>query len=122
MMIFKKSSFNMILVDEIRRYGFPNIFGPAVSMAGKLLAGIDPNDLNPAYALGDHQKYFFTHGEDDQRIYVSHFNFIKNYAERNNINAEYWLVPNVGHIDAMFFYPEEYGNRMKNFFEGKLNY
>ena len=48
------AEFNMILKDEIGRYGFPNIFGPAVSMAGKFLTGIDPTDLNPIYALNNH--------------------------------------------------------------------
>jgi len=110
------AEFNMILTDEIRYYGFPNFFGPSVSMAGKLLSGIDPNDLNPAYNLSDHQKYFFTHGEDDQRILINHFNFIKEYANTNNINAEYWMVPNAGHVDSMFMYPKEYGIRMKIFF------
>ena len=68
----------------------------------------------------NHQKYFFTHGEDDQRLLVSHFHFIKNYAIINNINADFWLVPNTGHVDAMFMYPEEYGKRMKFFFEKYL--
>ena len=43
--------FDMILSDEISRYGFPNIFGPVVSLFGQFLTGIDPSDLNPAYAL-----------------------------------------------------------------------
>ena len=49
----------MILKDEINRYGFPNIFGFAVSFAGKLLTGIDPTDLNPVYALNNYQNYYF---------------------------------------------------------------
>jgi len=115
------AEFNMILKDEIGRYGFPNIFGPAVSVAGKFLTGIDPTDLNPIYALNNHQKYFFTHGEKDQRIYVNHFNYIKKYAENNNINAEYWLIPDAGHIDSILMFPEEYGFRMKTFFLNNLN-
>ena len=106
----------MILKDEIERYGFTNIFGPVVSMAGRFLTGIDPNDLNPIYSLSDHQKYFFTHGGKDQRMYVNHFNFIKKYAQKNNIKAEYWLVPDAGHVDAILMFPEEYGFKMKNFF------
>ena len=35
------AEFNMALSDEIDRYGFPNIFGPALSLAGELLTGID---------------------------------------------------------------------------------
>jgi len=114
------AEFNMVLTDEIGRYGFPNIFGPAVSLAGKLLTGIDPTDLNPAYALSNHQNYFFTHGGKDQRMFVSHFNFIRSYATANSINAEYWLAHDAGHVDLMLMHPEEYGSRMKIFFEKYL--
>ena len=114
------AEFNMILADEIHRYGFPNIFSLAVSFAGRLLTGIDPTELNPVYALSNHQNYFFTHGEKDQRMYVSHFNFIKNYAIDNNINAEFWLAKNVGHVDSIFLSSKEYGLKMKIFFEKYL--
>jgi len=114
------AEFTMILKEEIERYGFPNIFSPAVSIAGKILTGIDPTNLNPTYALSNHQHYFFTHGKKDQRIYFDHLNFIKNYATLNNIKAEYWLVHNAGHVDAMLMYPKEYGHKMKIFFEKNL--
>jgi hypothetical protein len=114
------AEFNMILTDEIRRYGFPNFFNPIVSIAGKLLTGINPANLNPTYVLSNHQNYFFTHGERDKRIYVKHFNFIKNYSITNKINAEFWLVPNAGHVDAMLMKPEVYGSKMKAFFEKNL--
>ena len=112
--------FNMALTDEIGHYGFPNIFGFAVSLAGRLLTGIDPTDLNPVYALSNHQNYFFTHGEEDKRMHVSHFIFIKSYATTKNLKAEFWLIPNGGHIDSIFIDPEEYGKRMKSFFEKHL--
>ena len=114
------AEFKMILTDEIGRYGFPNIFGPAVRIIGRLITGIDPTSLNPAYALTKHQNYYFTHGEEDQRMYVSHFNFIKNYATINGIKAEYWPIPKAGHVDALLMYPKEYGSRMKTFFEKHL--
>ena len=115
------AEFSMILDDEVRRYGFSNIFGFAVSLAGKLITGIDPADLNPTYALSSHQNYFFTHGENDERIYLHHFLFIKDYSEKNNIKAEFWMVQEAGHVDSIFMYPEEYGYKMKEFFLKNLN-
>ena len=85
-----------------------------------MLSGVDPVNLNPIKKLTTTQSYFFTHGEDDQRMYVSHFNFIKDYANTKNIDAEFWLVPKAGHVDAMLMYPEKYGKRMKIFFEKNL--
>ena len=115
------AEFQMVLTDEIGRYGFPNIFGLAVSMAGKLLTGINPRNLNPVYVLNNHQNYFFTHGANDQRMYVNHFNFITTYAIKNDVKAEYWLIPNAGHVDSIFLNTEVYGERMKSFFEKHLN-
>jgi len=111
------AEFKMILKDEISRYGMPHDFGLAVSIAGKILTGIDPTKLSPAYSLSKKQNYFFTHGENDLRILTHHFDFIKKYSLENNINAEFWLAKDSYHVDAMFKYPEEYGLRMKIFFE-----
>ena len=115
------AEFNMILQDEISRYGAPHNFGPAVSFAGKVLTGIDPTKLSPVYALSKEQHYFFTHVEKDQRILIKHFNFIKQYVLSNNINADFWLVKDAYHVDGMLKYPEEYGYKMKNFFEKYLD-
>ena len=95
---------------------FPNIFAPVGSLFGQLLTGIDPSDLNPTYVLSNHQNYFFTHGENDKRIYPTHFKFIKNYSTKNNVKADFWLVPKAGHVDALFLFPNQYGNKMYDFF------
>jgi len=115
------AEFKMILKDEIARYKFPHDFGLSVSIAGKILTGIDPTKLSPAYALSKNKNYFFTHGEKDQRILTHHYDFIKNYTKSNNINADFWLAKNSYHVDAMFKYPNEYGLKMKYFFEKNLS-
>ena len=114
------AEFNLILRDEIARYGMPSIFGPAVSFAGKILTGIDPTELNPAKKLSLTQNYFFTHGEKDLRILSHHFEYFKNYSKEKNIKSSFWLVPDTYHVDAMFKYPAEYAEKMKKFFEKNL--
>ena len=114
------AEFNLILKDEISRYGMPNIFGPIVSLIGKILTGINPSELSPVNKLSSMQYYFFTHGEKDKRIPVHHFQYIKDFSSLNNINAEFWLVKDSYHVDAMFKYPEEYGVRMRKFFDKHL--
>lgn len=115
------AEFKMILRDEIARYGMPHDFGPAVSFAGKILTGIDPTKLSPAFALTSQQHYFFTHGDKDLRILKHHFDFLQQYANIHKIKADFWLAENSYHVDAMFKYPEEYSLRMKEFFETNLN-
>ena len=115
------AEFKMILKDEIARYGFPHDFGPSVSFAGKFLTGIDPTKLSPAFSLTKSQNYFFTHGDKDERVLIHHFDFFKEYISKNNIKAKLWLAKDSYHVDAMFKYPEEYGIKLKNFFEEHLN-
>ena len=114
------AEFNMVLRDEIARYGLSIEFGPAVSFFGKILSGVDPADLNPAEKLNSTQNYFFTHGDKDQRMLVRHYYYFQKYAEENSIKAEFWLVENSYHVDGMFKYPDLYAAKMKKFFEDNL--
>ena len=115
------AEFKMILKDEISRYGFTHDFGLAVSIAGRILTGIDPTKLSPAFSLNKNTNYFFTHGAKDQRILPKHFYFLKNYSNENNIKANFWIIPDAYHVDGMFINPEEYGIKMKEFFLKHLN-
>ncbi len=114
------AEFNMILKDEIARYGLAIEFGPAVSFAGRILTGIDPRQLSPAKKLSDKQFYFFTHGDLDTRVLTRHFNYFKEYTNQNNINAEFWLAEDSYHVDAMFKFPEVYSKKMEDFFNKNL--
>ncbi len=114
------AEFNMILKDEISRYGLSIEFGPAVSLAGKILTGIDPTSLSPALKLSKNQAYFFTHGDSDTRVLTRHFDYFKEYTSANNINAEFWLVKDSDHLDAMIKYTDEYANKMALFFNKNL--
>ena len=114
------AEFKLILKDEMARYGLSYDFGPAVSFAGRILTGIDPTKLSPVFSLSKNQNYFFTHGDKDTRVLPHHFSFFKKYANEKNISADFWLVKNSYHVDAMFKYPEQYGKKMKSFFEDNL--
>jgi dipeptidyl aminopeptidase/acylaminoacyl peptidase len=114
------AEFKLILKDEVARYGLPHDFGPAVSFAGKILTGIDPIKLSPAFSLTKNQNYFFTHGDKDKRVLPHHFSFFQKHVKEKNINGSFWLVKNSYHVDAMFKYPDEYGDRMRIFFEKNL--
>ncbi len=114
------AEFKMALTDEIARYGLSLEFGPAVSLAGKILTGIDPTLLSPALKLTNSQSYFFTHGDNDKRVLTRHFKFYEDYALKNEINANFWLVKESNHVDGMLKYPEEYADRMELFFNSNL--
>ncbi len=115
------AEFNMALTDEIARYGLSIEFGPAVSLAGRVLTGIDPTLLSPVLKLTKTQSYFFTHGDNDKRVLTRHFNYYKEYTLINNINAQFWLVKDSNHVDGMLKYPLEYADKMELFFNSNLN-
>ena len=115
------AEFKMALQDEIARYGLSIEFGYAVSLAGRILTGIDPTLLSPALKLTKKQSYYFTHGDRDKRVLPRHFEYIKEYSSKNEINAEFWLVKDANHVDGMLKYPDEYANRMEVFFNSNLN-
>jgi len=114
------AEFNMILKDEIARYGLSIEFGPVVSLAGKILTGINPALLSPALKLSETQSYFFTHGDSDTRVLTRHFKYFEEYSAQNKIDAEFWLVKDSDHLDGMLKYTEEYSNKMEKFFNSKL--
>jgi dipeptidyl aminopeptidase/acylaminoacyl peptidase len=114
------AEFKLILRDEIARYGLSHDFGVAVSFAGKVLTGIDPTKLSPAFSLTKNQNYFFTHGDKDTRVLPHHFSIFQKFSKDNKVKAEFWLVKDSYHVDAMFKYPDEYGLKMKIFFEDNL--
>ncbi len=114
------AEFKMALKDEIARYGLSLEFGPSVSLAGRILSGIDPTLLSPALKLSKKQSYFFTHGDQDDRVLKRHFDFFQDYSLKNKIDAEFWLVKDANHVDSMLKYPKEYANRMQQFFNDKL--
>ncbi len=115
------AEFNMALTDEIARYGLSIEFGPAVSLAGRFLTGVDPTLLSPALKLTKTQAYFFTHGDNDKRVLTRHFNYYKEHTLINNINAQFWLVKDSNHVDGMLKYPLEYADKMELFFNSNLN-
>ena len=114
------AEFNMILDDEIARYGLSIEFGPAVSLAGKILTGLDPTLLSPALKLSKTQSYFFTHGDSDTRVLTRHFDYFKEYTSIHNINAEFWLIKESDHLDGMLKYTDEYAKKMELFFNTNL--
>jgi len=115
------AEFNMALTDEIARYGLSIEFGPAVSLAGRFLTGIDPTLLSPALKLTNTQSYFFTHGDNDKRVLTRHFKYYEEYSLKNKINAQFWLVKESNHVDGMLKYPDEYADKMELFFNSNLN-
>ena len=107
-----------ISVNTPHPYKFPSF--PILSVGMDPPKKSNPNNLSPAKYLTNNQSYFFTHGFKDKRILFHHFEYFQSYVSEKNINADFWMIPDAYHVDAMFKYPDEYGYKMKKFFEENL--
>ena len=67
---------------------------------------------------------FFERNENKNKLLKNYqqgvFEFFQNFISKNNIEADFWLIPDAYHVDAMLKYPNEYSQKMKQFFEENL--
>ena len=59
---------------------------------------------------------FVTHGEEETTTYVQHAYDLLAAAEAAGVEVDSWIVPEAGHVAAMFLYPDEYERRLDRFF------
>ena len=105
--------------EELEQRGFPTIFAPAGPLVARLVSG---DDWTSHTVLGETENLagrhlFVTHGEMDDSTYVSHAYDLLEAAEIAGVEVDSWIVPEAGHVAAMFLHPEEYQRRLGAFFE-----
>jgi len=94
------------------------IFAPGVKLMARVLYGIDIGALVPEEAVKLlPYPIMVIHGKADTMIPFDHGVRVHRTAHPESI---IWLVPNVGHIDAFLTYPEEYVDRLVEYFHKLL--
>jgi fermentation-respiration switch protein FrsA (DUF1100 family) len=104
--------------EELEQRGFPTILAPAGPLVAWLISG---DDWFSHTVLGETEKLagralFITHGEEDMTTYVQHAYDLLAAAEGAGVEVDSWIVPEAGHVAAMFLYPDEYERRLGRFF------
>jgi dipeptidyl aminopeptidase/acylaminoacyl peptidase len=96
------------------------IFEPGSILVANLIYKIKIDELVPEQSVGD-IKYpiLIIHGKEDTRIPFEHS--VRVHANAHP-DSDIWLVPNVEHIDSFLTYPEEYTNRLADYFRNQLAY
>jgi len=102
---------------------FPGILKlPFVALTkfyGLLVFKINPNEVSPLNSIkGIKVPIFLIHGENDSQISVKNAHLL--YENSNKDKTELWIVPNADHGMAFALYPEEYQNRVIQFFDKHL--
>ena len=95
------------------------IFKPGTILVANLLYGIKIGELVPEQSVVD-IKYpiLIIHGMEDTRIPSAHS--VRVHAA-SHPDSEIWLVPNVEHIDSFLTYPDEYTDRLIDYFTKQLD-
>ena len=119
--VWEDSSYSEMVrrvAEDLEQRGLPTFLAPATVLLARLFAG---DDLASHTVLGETRNLtgrhlFITHGEDDDATYVSHAHALLEAAEEADVIVESWIVPDAGHVDALFQHPEEYESRLGAFF------
>ena len=64
---------------------------------------------------------FIVHGTGDTRINVHHTRDLAALGEQTGANLTVWIPEDVGHVEAEFAFPEEYEQKLVEFFRSALN-
>jgi dipeptidyl aminopeptidase/acylaminoacyl peptidase len=106
------------IAEELEQQGYPRLLAPAANLAARIVSG---DDFTSHTVLGEianlsERHLFIAHGALDGRTYVSHADALAEAAESAGVRTDQWIVPEAGHVEAMFLHPEEYERRLDGFF------
>ena len=111
------------IAEDLEQRGFPTFLAPAGTFVARLISG---DDLSSHTVLGEIENLagrplFVTHGEEDATTYVEHAHDLVDAAEAAGVEVDSWIVPEAGHVAAMFMHPAEYERRLGEFFGDALD-
>jgi fermentation-respiration switch protein FrsA (DUF1100 family) len=111
-----------IIDEELARNHYPLFLAPGGIFMARVIAGDDLLAFSPRDAItkGAARPIYIVHGTGDTRIGVHHTRQLAELAKQAGANVTVWLPDQVGHVEAVFAYPEEYEQRLVTFFMESL--
>ncbi|MDX2302180.1 MAG: prolyl oligopeptidase family serine peptidase [Microscillaceae bacterium] len=110
-----------ITSEELKREGYPQFLFYAGWAAG-LLQGDNLLAFNPHEAIDKAGKrpLFIIHSTGDTRIGVHHSYQLREKAQKAGVNATFWIVEGIEHVQTAGAFPEEYEQKIVGFFKKVL--
>jgi dipeptidyl aminopeptidase/acylaminoacyl peptidase len=110
------------IAEELDERSFPSWLAPVGPLMARLVAGDDLSSWSPLTAVEAFRdtSLFISHGADDRSTYVHHAQQLYDAAKVAGIDVEMWIMPGAGHTDAYWLVPDEYEQRLDEFFERTL--
>jgi len=123
--VWADSSFGDIreaIRDELRRSGYPTLLEAGGIFAGKVLAGDDLAGHSPldATAKLHGRPIFLTMGSEDDRIDPGDLDELAAAVRAAGGTVDVWQVQGARHTQALRLYPDEYEQRLVDFFSAAL--
>jgi len=116
------SDLPQIIDEELTRNNYPTILAPGAIFMARLVAGDNLVAFSPQDAINNDagRPIFIVHGTTDDRINVRHTQQLAELASQTDANVTVWMPEGVGHVLAEFALPEEYEQRLIDFFREAL--
>jgi len=113
---------DLIARESARKTPFPEwmmpIFIPTTKLMARTIYGINIGSLVPEKSVAElGYPIFVIHGLADDRIPWEHGQRVAAAAEEG---SSLWLLPGVDHVDAFLTHPDEYVERVNDYFESRL--
>ena len=113
---------DLIARESARKTPFPEwmmpIFIPTTKLMARTIYGINIGSLVPEKSVAElGYPIFVIHGLADDRIPWEHGQRVAAAAEEG---SSLWLLPGVDHVDAFLTHPDEYVERVDDYFESRL--
>jgi dipeptidyl aminopeptidase/acylaminoacyl peptidase len=109
----------MTITYELRRLGFPTFLSGSSVLMARVLYGLDLNSANTEDAFGTQRNgraVYLTHGTADERLSVDFTTRLTDIMHETDPNFEPWLVEDMGHVEAIWEFTDEYQSRLVTFF------
>lgn len=116
------SDLPQIITEELARNNYPTLLEPGTIIAARLVTGDNLVAFSPQDAINNDagRPIFIVHGTNDERINVHHTQQLADLAEQTDANVTVWIPEGVGHVMAEFEMPDEYEQKLVEFFSNAL--
>lgn len=116
------SNLPQVINEELQRQGYPTILQPATLLMARLVSGDNLTERSPLEGMDQHggRPIFIVHSLDDPRVSVSHTQQLEARGKELGANVTVWYLPSAKHVAGYITYPEEFEQKLVNFFRGAL--
>ena len=107
---------------ELDRNHYPELLEPGGLILAQLIDGVDLTSKSPLKAMAKlhGRPIFIVHGTADERLSVQYASDLAAAVRANGGTVDPWIIPGVGHTQAVVLHAKEYEQKLADFFGAAL--